>query len=221
MMYTEGGDVEPASLPSLRRDEGGTALARESPTQQPQSNLHGQGRVTRRLIIPSPPRAPRRREPSPLGKPGPVLRALFRAPILLYRLRLGWLLGQSFLMLTHRGRRSGKSYHTVLEVVAYDPRQRESVVVAGFGAQSDWFRNIEASPALEIITGRLRYTPLQRFLSVEEGASALAYYESLHGKLATAGLSRLFGYDGTPAGRLALAQRVPMVAFRPPAPDQA
>ena len=211
----------PLLPPSTPRDEGGALVARESPTEQrPQ-------RVTRVLPIQRPPRSPRsprsprRRDASPLGKPGPILRALFRAPIALYRLRLGWLLGHRFLLLTHLGRKSGRTYHTALECIGYDPRRRESVVIAGFGAQSDWYRNIEAHPALEISTGRMRYAPIQRFLSVEEGAAALAYYESRNGKLATSGLSSLFGYDGTPEGRLALAQRRPMVAFRPPAPEMA
>jgi deazaflavin-dependent oxidoreductase (nitroreductase family) len=208
----------PLLLP--KRDEGGGLVARETPTQQTHEIRQGRRRTARRLPAQRPARPPRR-GPSPLGKPGRVLRAMFHAPILLYRLRLGWLFGHRFLLLTHRGRRSGRAYRTVLEVIAYDPRRRESVVVAGFGAQSDWYRNIEAASALEVMTGRLRYVPVQRFLSVEEGASAFAYYESRNGKLATAGLSRLFGYDGTPEGRLALAQRLPMVAFRPPAPEEA
>ena len=161
------------------------------------------------------PRKPPRVEPSPMARPGPVLRALFRAPRALYRLRLGGLLGRRFLQVTHRGRTSGRVYRTVLEVVAYDKARQESVVVAGFGAESDWYRNLQASPALEVATGWRRYVPAQRFLSVEEGAAALAYYESRNGRLATAGLKQLFGYDGTPAGRLALAQRIPMVAFHP------
>lgn len=161
------------------------------------------------------PRKPPRIEPSPMGRPGPVLRAIFRAPGALYRLRLGGLLGHRFLQVTHSGRKSGRVYRTVLEVVAYDKAIQESVVVAGFGTESDWYRNLQASPALEIATGWRRYVPQQRFLSVEEGAAALADYESRNGRLATAGLRQLFAYDGTPASRLALARRIPMVAFRP------
>jgi hypothetical protein len=50
-------------------------------------------------------------------RPGPVLRRLLRAPSLLYDWHAGWLLGRRFLRLTHRGRRSGRRYRTVLEVV--------------------------------------------------------------------------------------------------------
>src|SRR5262249_48784206 len=64
--------------------------------------------------------------------PSPLLRKFFRAPGWLYRMRLGWLLGDRFVQLSHRGRSSGRVYRTVLEVVRYDPRTRESVVCSGW-----------------------------------------------------------------------------------------
>ena len=54
-----------------------------------------------------------------------TLRAAFRLPERLYRSGLGPLLGRRFLRLSHRGRRSGAPYATVLEVVAYDGRRLE------------------------------------------------------------------------------------------------
>jgi hypothetical protein len=45
-----------------------------------------------------------------------------RMPIWLYRLRLGWLLGNRFLMLTHIVRKSGQPPQSVLEVVGHDCR---------------------------------------------------------------------------------------------------
>jgi hypothetical protein len=50
--------------------------------------------------------------------------------------RVGWLLGHRFLMLTHRGRRTGRVYRTVLEVVARDEVTREAVVMFAFGRTS-------------------------------------------------------------------------------------
>ena len=44
-------------------------------------------------------------------------RALVRAPIWLYRLGLGGLLGRRFLLLTYTGRKSGRPRQVVLEVV--------------------------------------------------------------------------------------------------------
>jgi hypothetical protein len=65
------------------------------------------------------------------------LRLAFRLPIYLYRLNLGWLLGHRFLLLVHRGRRSGLRRETVLEVVRYNPATKESVVLSAWGERAD------------------------------------------------------------------------------------
>ena len=53
--------------------------------------------------------------------PTGVSRWLFRMPIGLYRLRLGWLLGDRFLLLHHTGRKSGLPRQAVVEVVTREP----------------------------------------------------------------------------------------------------
>lgn len=45
-----------------------------------------------------------------------MVRRLLRAPSMLYRHYLGWMLGRRFVMVTHVGRRSGRQYRTVLEL---------------------------------------------------------------------------------------------------------
>jgi len=50
---------------------------------------------------------------------------LFKLPLLLYRLRLGWLLGKRFMLLTHVGRRSGKVRRTILAVLRFDETTKE------------------------------------------------------------------------------------------------
>ncbi len=57
--------------------------------------------------------------------PSGVSRALFRAPIYLYRLGLGWLFGKRILLLNHIGRVSGKQRQVILEVVEHDPTDRQ------------------------------------------------------------------------------------------------
>ena len=91
------------------------------------------------------------------GRPGPVIRLLFRTPVWLYDRNLGWLLGKRFLCLTHVGRKSGIRYRTVLEVIGSKPAAGEIMVVAGLGPSSDWYRNIQANPAVEVILGRRRF----------------------------------------------------------------
>lgn len=134
----------------------------------------------------------------------------------LYRLRLGRLLGHRFLMLIHRGRRTGRVHRTVVEVIRYDLDIQESIVISSRGDNADWYRNIQATPALEIRTGKDRYVPTQRFLTPDEAYAELADYERRH-PFATRILLRTLGveYDGFEADRRALTERFRLVAFRP------
>ena len=50
----------------------------------------------------------------PPAKPTGVLKWGYNLPIALYRVRLGWLLGHRFLLLTHQGRKTGRILQTVL-----------------------------------------------------------------------------------------------------------
>jgi deazaflavin-dependent oxidoreductase (nitroreductase family) len=148
--------------------------------------------------------------------PRGFLRLLLHLPDWLYRLHLGWLLGHRFLMLTHRGRKSGNVYHTVVEVVRYDPATRESVVLAAWRGETDWHRNIQARPALAVTTGCSHYVPAQRLLSPEETAAELRGYVARHPWVANQVLARLFALriDGSAASyREAAFFRG--VAFRP------
>jgi len=149
------------------------------------------------------------------SRPSGALRMAFRLPIYLYRLRLGWLRGHRVLLLTHRGRRSGRIRQTPLEVLRYDPATAESVVVSAWGEKSDWYRNIEVNPAIEIQTGRERYVPEQRFLSPEEVYAEIADYERHHPWLVRA-IPRWLGHplDGTEEARRRFAASVRMVVFK-------
>ena len=128
-------------------------------------------------------------------------------PIYLYRLDLGWLLGHRFLMLVHQGRRSGLLRETVLEVILYDPDTRQSVVLSAWGEKADWYRNIGASPTLEVRTGGQRYVPEQRFLVPEENHALISHYGRRH-PLAFRVVARAFGYplDGTEGARRRFAE---------------
>lgn len=141
---------------------------------------------------------------------------MFRLPVYLYRLDLGWLLGHRGLLLVHRGRKSGLLRETVLEVVHHDPATRESVVLSGWGRKADWYRNIEASPALEVRTGRDRYVPAQRFLAPEENRAVISDYARRH-PLAFRFFAGALGYplDGTVDERRRFVESLRLVAFRP------
>jgi len=99
--------------------------------------------------------------------------------MLLFDLRLNRMLGHWLVIVTHIGRRSGRTRRTPLYVQHYDLTTREVMVVAAFG-NTDWYRNICAAPAVEIQIGRERYAPDQRILQVEEIAEVERRFRRSH-----------------------------------------
>ena len=148
--------------------------------------------------------------------PSSALKLAFRLPIYLYRLNLGRLLGHRILLLIHQGRKSGLLRETVLEAILYYPATKESVVLSAWGEKADWYRNIKATPALEVRTGGERYVPEQRFLAPAENHAMLADYRRRH-QLAFRIFARAFGYPlgGTEAMRREFASSLRLVTFRP------
>lgn len=154
-----------------------------------------------------------------VGRPSPFLKVLFDAPAWLYRVGLGRLLGKRFLALTHRGRRSGKLYETVLEVLHFDPATHESVVASAYGTGADWYRNLQAEPVLRIRTGRLDYVPEQRLFTPEEAKAAAARFCRRHPWEARL-VPRVLPAIGAAVPEVSsdpvdLLASLPMVAFRP------
>ena len=150
-----------------------------------------------------------------------MLRRALRVPVPLYRAGFGWVLGRRFLMLTHVGRKSGRRYDTVLEVVGRLPGSDEYVVMAGLGRSADWLRNVHAGGAREVTVGTRRFRPAVRELAEDEAVEVLAGYERrnrLAAPILRAVLSRLVGwrYTGSDADRRRLIRELPLVAFGAP-----
>jgi deazaflavin-dependent oxidoreductase (nitroreductase family) len=135
-------------------------------------------------------------------------------PIWIYRMGLGSLLGTRFLLLTHTGRRSGKSRQNVLEVVRYDNEKNLFLVASGFGPDSDWYQNIRADPNVIVQCQRTRWNMTAIFLTPAEASEELAHYASQH-PLAMRELAGFMGYrlDGSEADVHALGNLIPMVEF--------
>jgi len=127
------------------------------------------------VVIDNPPATPPRAESrAPL-----LLLPLFKLPLVLYRLRLGWLLGHLFMQLTHVGRRSGKVRRTALAVLRFDAQTGEIMAVSAWNA-SEWYKNIQAAPAQQVETGFTRYAPAQRDLCAEEIAELFVNFRQQH-----------------------------------------
>ncbi|WP_037347194.1 nitroreductase family deazaflavin-dependent oxidoreductase [Sciscionella sediminilitoris] len=137
----------------------------------------------------------------------------------LYDHEFGWLLGQRFLRLSHTGRRSGRCYRVMLEVIGIDREAGEIYVLAGLGPKTDWYRNVLAAPA-RIDLGAARLEVRAHPVDPVRAAGILNRYEYRNRMLAPIvrrGLSWVIGwrYDGSEAARHRLLAECPVVAFRP------
>jgi deazaflavin-dependent oxidoreductase (nitroreductase family) len=144
-----------------------------------------------------------------------LLIPMFKLPLVLYRLRLGWLLGKRFMRITHVGRRSGKVYRTILAVLRFDEKTKEVYAVSAWQG-SDWYYNIQTSPALQVETGLVHYVPVQRTLTAEEITTAFMEYRKKH-PLFSRIICRIPGWkwDSTYDEFLELARKLHGVAFMP------
>lgn len=140
---------------------------------------------------------------------------IFKLPVFLYRLRLGWLLGRRFMQITHVGRHSGKLRRTVLAVLRFDEKTKEIYAVSAWKG-SDWYYNIQSSPALQVESGFVHYIPVQRTLSPEEITRAFVEYRMGHPMFSRI-ICRIPGWkwDSTSEEFLELARTLRGVAFRP------
>ncbi len=143
----------------------------------------------------------------------------FRLPRRLYDHRWGRLLGQRFLLLTHTGRRTGRTHATVLEVVHRDPTTGDYIVVSGRGDRADWLRNLQAGGPAAITVGRATYPITHRVLAIDDAMDVLADYERRNRLIAPIlhrALSALIArpYRGTNVDRRMLVSELPFVGLR-------
>lgn len=73
----------------------------------------------------------------------------YRSPLLLFRMGLGKLIGQLFMVLTTFGRKSGEPRRAVIEYHTWKGRK---YVFSAWGEKSQWYRNILANPNVTIQT---------------------------------------------------------------------
>ena|SRR5690625_1098868 len=126
-----------------------------------------------------------------------IPRRIARAPIVLYRLGLGGLLGRRFVLLEHRGRRSGQVRQVVLETISVDPEVIH--VVSGYGEQAQWLRNVRADPRVRATCGWARpRAGRAQILPAAEGTAVLQDYRRRH-PLAARILGHTLGLPALPA----------------------
>lgn len=141
---------------------------------------------------------------------------LWRLPIWLYRLKLGWLMGHRALLLTHTGRISGQARTAMLEVVHYNPETNTHYVASGFGEKAQWYQNIMKTPAVAIQVGNKHIPATAKRLPTNEALKIFEIYETKHPN-AIKNLSKLVGYEiGDSEEELrAFRQSIPIISFYP------
>jgi deazaflavin-dependent oxidoreductase (nitroreductase family) len=151
------------------------------------------------------------KEPRP---PVGLRRVLYRLPIGLYRVGLGWLFGHRFMLVNHTGRVTGRQRRVVVEVVNHDATDGGYVAASGFGPGAAWYRNLLHTPEVTIQVGTRTIPVTATPLPPDEGAELMARYATRHPRAATQ-LCRVMGYavDGSEADFRAVGRRVPFVRF--------
>ncbi len=75
----------------------------------------------------------------------------------LYLSGRGWIVGWLILLLEHKGRRTGRTYATPLQ---YEKIREDYYVGAARGRRADWYRNIQADPAVHVRIGKREFDGL-------------------------------------------------------------
>jgi deazaflavin-dependent oxidoreductase (nitroreductase family) len=149
-------------------------------------------------------------------QPGRLALVAMRVPRPLYHRGWGWMLDHVFLLIAHRGRKTGMRRETVAMALAYDPDTREAVVFSAWGPNTEWIRNLRAHPALQIEIGRDAYVPEQRFLSDDESVAVVREFQRRH-PWRTRFFAGILGW-GDLSSETAVREFVrsrPFVSFRP------
>jgi deazaflavin-dependent oxidoreductase (nitroreductase family) len=144
-----------------------------------------------------------------------------RMPLRAYRHDAGWMLGQTFIEFTHTGRKTGKPHEAVAMVLHHNPCTGEAVICAAWGPKTDWYRNLQAGPAIAAHLGRARFTPEHRFLSKDEAFDVAREFSRVHRHRLNL-ISNILGWGPlhTDASIRTFVQTHPFVALRPATAEQ-
>ena len=153
------------------------------------------------------------RQDKPPRRPGFLLRWFFRAPVMLYRMGLGRLmLGQ--VMLTTVGRKSGQPRRAVVDLLKHDAATDTYYVLSAYGGGSNWYRNLQANPAVKVQARGRRFSARATTLPPDEAEEMLLDFWRRHRFLAR--MWRLIGLKAdTEEEARAAAAEMRLVAIQP------
>ena len=105
---------------------------------------------------------------------------VFKLPMPLYRRGWGWLLGDTFLLLVHVGRKTGKLHSTVAMALTYDAETHEAVICSVWVRTPTGFATFESTRRCRSQIARESFTPDQRFLSEDESLAVAVEFRRRH-----------------------------------------
>lgn len=140
----------------------------------------------------------------------PLHRAVYRLPILEWRLGLGPLFNRTLLILSTTGRKSGLVRRTAVQ---YHICNGRIYVLNGYGDRPDWYRNLLADPRVTIQSaGGVLHARGQRVTNEDELNDA---YDCFEHSSALRVVVRLMGLPMTRETFLANREQFCLIAFDP------
>lgn len=140
----------------------------------------------------------------------PLHRALYRLPILEWRLGLGPLFNRTLLILSTTGRKSGLVRRAALQ---YHVCGDHVYVLNGYGERPDWYRNLLADPRVTLQSARgLEHARARRVTSEHELNTA---YDCFEQSRALRVVAQLLGVPMTRATFLDHREQFCLIAFDP------
>ena len=112
-------------------------------------------------------------------QPSRLLKFLFKVPVWLHKMGLGgWerLVGAQWMLITTKGRKTGKLRHTMVDVMDYDKASDTYYIEAAYGARADWYKNIQANPIFEAKVGRIKFNARAGALTTEGASEMLVQF---------------------------------------------
>lgn len=151
----------------------------------------------------------------PKKRVGPFYRILFKGPLVLQRLGLGALIPQNVLILTTRGRRSGRLRQTPMEFSRGSGKD-VYLVMSGWDGNTDWYKNARANPRVRVWLAGREWDAAAEPVPDTEVARLLKEVTEVDPSAA-----RMFSrwsdvpVDGTDASFLAASRHFPSLYLRP------
>jgi len=112
-------------------------------------------------------------------RPGKFMKFFFKVPVWMYKIGFGgferWI-GAQWMLITHIGRKSGKRYESMVDVMDYDKATDTYYIEAAYGARADWYKNIQSSTVFEARVGRRKFKARAGALNTEGASEMLVQF---------------------------------------------